>query len=652
MAKRIPGTLAASKGELPFLKIARFGNARTPKGCLRHDANVTEIGGIEGDHDAGTMAPEQARDLCRAAGVAALIYTTPSHMQPGKGPRWRIWAFTSKALPPGQRANLVARLNGVVCGGLTAESFTLSQAFYAGSVIGQPPAQVWLVDGDPVDLRADLDAAAIEKPGRAESSSGDRGGLDEDAALAAIRRGATYHTSMTALAGLWSVRGVPYAESDRRLREAMEEVPDADRDERWRDRLRAISAILGAIYGKRVEEQVAREDRMQAAFDMAMMDQQIEDEETVEEAIDRLVGDPAESQPRGLTFETPDICADLALTAGRKPVIKGLVAESDVGAIIGAPGAGKSLFAPRIAFSVAQGRVAFGRKVGQGPVLYIAAEDHAGLRGRIAALRCQHGDAPDLHLVGGLSSLFPGSSDLKALRAAVKEKRPVLILIDTIAMAFPGLKENEAEHMGLVVAVARQLTTWGAAVLLVHHDTKAGDGLPRGHSILNGALDVSLHLTRDGRTVTARPTKNRNGPPDLALAFTIETMDLGTDADGDTITAAFAEDMAGEVVAMRGPKLSPSARAVYALLHRHVGPTNQMSEERLRDLCVNGREVSGSEVEKHRRDTYRRAVAEMLRKRFAVFAQGYYRLPPSSLDVTPVSSDRNEAEFSDDEALI
>lgn len=80
----------------------------------------------------------------------------------------------------------------------------------------------------------------------------------------------------------------------------------------------------------------------------------------------------------------------------------------------------------------------------------------------------------------------------------MKARKPALIVIDTIAMAFTGLEENDARSMGLEVAAARFLTKWGAAVPLIHHDTKDGmQGLPRGHSILNGALDMSLHLRRN-----------------------------------------------------------------------------------------------------------------------------------------------------------
>jgi len=45
----IAKTSGAKKDHLPWLKVARFGERRTQKGSLRHDANVTNIGGIEAD---------------------------------------------------------------------------------------------------------------------------------------------------------------------------------------------------------------------------------------------------------------------------------------------------------------------------------------------------------------------------------------------------------------------------------------------------------------------------------------------------------------------------------------------------------------------------------------------------------------------------
>lgn len=193
--------------------------------------------------------------------------------------------------------------------------------------------------------------------------------------------------------------------------------------------------------------------------------------------------------------------------------MKGLLAERDVGCIVGAPGAGKSLLAPFLGYGMARGDRVFGHRTRAGGVLYVAAEDAHGMRGRVTALKDTHGDADGFRLVVGVSDLLNSqvagkpSPQLAALHKEVKARKPALIVIDTIAMAFPGLEENDARSMGLVVAAARSLTKWGAAVLLIHHDTKDGQqGLPRGHSILNGALDMSLHLKREGGVVTGRLT--------------------------------------------------------------------------------------------------------------------------------------------------
>jgi hypothetical protein len=44
----ILGTSADIKDDLPWLKLAAFGDKRSDKGSLRHDTNVVSISGIEG----------------------------------------------------------------------------------------------------------------------------------------------------------------------------------------------------------------------------------------------------------------------------------------------------------------------------------------------------------------------------------------------------------------------------------------------------------------------------------------------------------------------------------------------------------------------------------------------------------------------------
>jgi hypothetical protein len=76
VADRIRNTSRARKEWLPWLKLARFGDRRTDKNSLRHDANVLAISGVEGDYDAERMSFDDAVDLLEQQGIAAIVYTS------------------------------------------------------------------------------------------------------------------------------------------------------------------------------------------------------------------------------------------------------------------------------------------------------------------------------------------------------------------------------------------------------------------------------------------------------------------------------------------------------------------------------------------------------------------------------------------------
>jgi putative DNA primase/helicase len=159
----IQTTTAKSKSALPWLKLASFGEKRTSTGCLRHNENVEEITGAEGDYDGKKMPFEEAVAITERAHLRALIYTSPSHTD--EAPKWRILAPTSEPLQPSEREKLVARLNGLFGGIFDTASFALSQSFYFGSVNGNPAHRAIVVEGDFIDERNDLDAGAIGKSG-------------------------------------------------------------------------------------------------------------------------------------------------------------------------------------------------------------------------------------------------------------------------------------------------------------------------------------------------------------------------------------------------------------------------------------------------------------------------------------------------------
>jgi Primase C terminal 2 (PriCT-2) len=161
LQRLVQNTSADHKSKLPFLKLAKFGDQRSDANCLRCNANVKTINGVETDYDEGKISFEEAVATVERAGLTALLYTSASHTT--AAPRWRIVMPTSKDLPPSERVKLVARINGLFGGSLAPESFVLSQSYYFGSVNNNPEHRAVSVRGDYIDLRDDLDANARGK---------------------------------------------------------------------------------------------------------------------------------------------------------------------------------------------------------------------------------------------------------------------------------------------------------------------------------------------------------------------------------------------------------------------------------------------------------------------------------------------------------
>ena len=358
-------------------------------------------------------------------------------------------------------------------------------------------------------------------------------------------------------------------------------------------------------------------------------------EDEIDDMLSETPGEAGEPRDR-YPLHTP---AECARAPSRGYIVKGLIAPGDVFSLFGPPGTGKSLLAPLIGYMVALGRPAFGRRARRGRVLYIAAEDFTGMCGRVTALRAAHGDTSEFLVMGGVGNLMDdGGPDLREVRAVVERHRPALILLDTVAMAFPGLKENEANEMGRVVAVARGLTKYGAAVGLIHHDTKARDGTPRGHGILNGALDMALCLDpRDANgIVRGRLTKNRNGPAADHLSFRIDTHDAGVDGDGDPIRLPLAVEVASD--AGGGPRLARSERAALDVLLEVTAleggpvPLSLWQAE-----CERTRVVSDADKPASRAKAFRRA-AKRLEDEGLIRTDGT-RAGPTSLASPEVAAD-------------
>jgi len=155
---------ADDKAGLPWLKGALMGKQRSPKNSLRTNANVNTLTLLEGDYDANTapvlLTMEDAGELIATEGLKALFYSSASDTP--EEPHWRIivplaepYSGTMEELKA-YRNEQLAKINGVLQGALAPESFTLSQAYYFGSINGRPPARTIVLPGDHVDQRDDL----------------------------------------------------------------------------------------------------------------------------------------------------------------------------------------------------------------------------------------------------------------------------------------------------------------------------------------------------------------------------------------------------------------------------------------------------------------------------------------------------------------
>src|SRR3546814_9404957 len=159
-----------------------------------------------------------------------------------------------------------------------------------------------------------------------------------------------------------------------------------------------------------------------------------------------------------------------------------------------------------------------------------------GFRNRVAAYRQQYdvsfGDT--LHVIADQPD-FLASGDAKTIAGEVERVGAGLVVIDTLAQVTPGGDENSAVDMGKAIRKCRQISeTTGAMVLLVHHAGKDVARGARGWSGIRAAADVEIEVSLHKSGVrVAKLTQQKEGQDGLAYGFTLETVTIGQEEDGD-----------------------------------------------------------------------------------------------------------------------
>lgn len=192
-----------NKASCPLISIGEYGDLKTDRDCLRHAANVRRVFGIEIDYDSEQMPIEQAAALLDRSHLCSVLYTSPSHT-PEK-PRWRALLPLSEPAIPEKRREYVGRVNRVLGGVATRESFTLSQSFYLGRVRG---AEYVVVEtfGRYIDMAAELDPQYYV--GGVNDGESPRDATTDAQLREAFVRGEGRYQAMLKLSSRWAARGL------------------------------------------------------------------------------------------------------------------------------------------------------------------------------------------------------------------------------------------------------------------------------------------------------------------------------------------------------------------------------------------------------------------------------------------------------------
>ena len=221
-------------------------------------------------------------------------------------------------------------------------------------------------------------------------------------------------------------------------------------------------------------------------------------------------------------------------------LVKGWLTVNGLSMIYGPSNAGKTFVAIDIGMHVAAGEPWRGCKVISGPVLYIAAEGGAGIKNRIAAFKLENphmASAPFHLLTLGLD--LHGQEDGRLITHVIKPWEPVLVVVDTLARSMGEGDENAAKDAAIFVRncdMIREAT--GAHVLIIHHTGKDEERGARGSSALRAAVDSEI-LVSSNHTITSQKQRDMVAPD--PLAFTLRSVTLGVDEDGDPVTSAVVE---------------------------------------------------------------------------------------------------------------
>jgi AAA domain len=219
-----------------------------------------------------------------------------------------------------------------------------------------------------------------------------------------------------------------------------------------------------------------------------------------------------------------------------------------------------------------------GRKVKQGPVIFIAAEAAQGLKKRKVGWTKAHkddspgglpGDVP-FYLIEVAPNLGTGQDDLNALIAHIEAEgiRPAAIAIDTVSQTLYGADENGAGMANFISNAHALSNHFDCLVAPVHHVGLADDKRPRGYSGLVPAVDASnLCESSENKlrsTMEVMKLKEEESKQKFSVHFA--RVVIGKDEDGEEVSTLFVQSVETGAVGCGKPPQQKSIPRTQRLL--------------------------------------------------------------------------------------
>lgn len=292
----------------------------------------------------------------------------------------------------------------------------------------------------------------------------------------------------------------------------------------------------------------------------------------------------------------------------RRPswIVKGLLPQAALGVVFGESGSGKTFWLLDLVGAVVRGVEWRGLRTRKCRAVYVCAEGVGGFRNRLAAY-CEHHGVPELDI--GVIPDAPNlleRTDVKDLAVAIKAFGQVeVIVVDTFAQVMPGANENSGEDVGRALAHCRAIhKATGALVILVHHSGKDASRGARGWSGLRAAADVEIEISRADDKRCASVTKLKDGEDGAAFGFSLTTVAIGEDEDGDTISSCVVAQGEGGAPQRAMPK-GDKQRLVLRVAEDLIALSGEITTSALIDNVVN--QIPYDQAE-GKRDTRRQHV--------------------------------------------